>query len=136
MNNPTPRLRRALGITALGGVAFAMTSCDASVIDSVNAARARAAVVSSQNPRTPDDAKLARIRNCESHGNYAAVSRSGTFRGAYQFSRSTWNNSARAILPEFVGMDPAAAPDYIQDAMARYLYSQTGPRSWPVCGSR
>jgi hypothetical protein len=38
---------------------------------------------------------------------YAAVNPSGTYRGAYQFSQSTWNNTAlRAGRVDLVGVDP------------------------------
>jgi hypothetical protein len=86
--------------------------------------------------RAPSEAQLARLRACESKGSYSAVSRSGRYRGAYQFSRRTWNNVAKMVLPSYHGVDPAAAPAHVQDAMARALWSQTGWRSWPVCGRR
>lgn len=90
----------------------------------------------SRTDRAPSDEVLERLRECESHGDYSVVSASGTYRGAYQFSRRTWNNVARSFLPSYVGYDPAAAPPFVQDAMARALWSSTGPRSWPVCGYR
>ncbi len=80
------------------------------------------------------DAQLARLRQCESGGNYAAVSASGTYRGAYQFSRSTWNSVAKQHYPEWNGVDPAAAPPYVQDAMTRALWAQMGRKPWPHCG--
>ncbi len=64
----------------------------------------------------------AALRRCESGGNYGAVSSSGTYRGAYQFSRSTWNSVARGSYPHLVGVDPAAAAPADQDAMALALY--------------
>ena len=82
------------------------------------------------------DAGLSRLRACESGGNYSAVSRNGLYRGAYQFSRRTWSNVAKNVLPTFASVDPAAAPPHVQDAMARALWAATGPRSWPVCGYR
>ena len=82
------------------------------------------------------DDTLAHLRACESHGNYQAVSASGSFRGAYQFARGTWNHTASQVLPGYSGIDPIAAPPYVQDAMARALWKQTGPSSWPVCGRR
>jgi hypothetical protein len=70
---------------------------------------------------------MACIRQCESHGNYGAVSGGGTYRGAYQFSQTTW---------ESVGGtgDPAAAPPAEQDARAAALYSSAGSSPWPNCG--
>jgi hypothetical protein len=82
------------------------------------------------------DDMLAHLRTCESHGNYQAVSASGSFRGAYQFARGTWNHVASQVLPDYNGTAPIAAPPYVQDAMARALWAQTGPSSWPVCGRR
>jgi hypothetical protein len=79
---------------------------------------------------------LARLRACESGGNYAAVSSTGAYRGAYQFSRATWNGVAAANFPQYNGMDPAAAPPDVQDAFTRALYVQLGRSPWPVCGRR
>ncbi len=93
-------------------------------------------IAATRSPGAPSDATLARLRECESNGDYTVVSRSGTYRGAYQFSRRTWNNVAKSVLPGFHGVDPAAAPPHVQDAMARALWTMTGPRSWPVCGRR
>ena len=77
---------------------------------------------------------LAGLRNCESGGNYGAVNSSGTYRGAYQFSRSTWNSVASKSFPHLVGVDPASAAPADQDAMAQALYSSSGSSPWPVCG--
>lgn len=75
------------------------------------------------------DAQLERLRWCEARGNYAAVSASGTYRGAYQFSRSTWRSVGGTG-------DPAAASPVEQDLRARLLYEQRGRSPWPVCGRR
>lgn len=82
------------------------------------------------------DEQLARLRNCEATGNYGAVSAGGRYRGAYQFSVSTWNATAAAHFPFLVGVDPSAAEPYAQDAMARALFVTSGRSPWPVCGSR
>lgn len=78
--------------------------------------------------------KLERIAACESHGNYRAVSKSGKFRGKYQFDQSTWNSVASRWLPSAVGHDPAGAPPAAQDHLARHLYLERGARPWPHCG--
>ena len=80
--------------------------------------------------------QLFRLRWCESTDNYRAVSRTGAYRGAYQFHRGTWDSVARQHFPRYVGLDPVEAAPNVQDAMARALWSMTGPRSWPVCGYR
>ena len=62
---------------------------------------------------------------------YAAVNPSGTYRGAYQFSRSTWDNTARhAGRPDLVGVDPAAASVADQDFLALDLYQWRGAAPW------
>ena len=68
-----------------------------------------------------------RLRMCEATGNYEAISKSGIYRGAYQFDRQTW----RTVGGEG---DPAAAPALEQDARARELYARRGKAPWPVCG--
>lgn len=75
----------------------------------------------------PSEAQWAALRNCEAGGNYRAVSRSGKYRGAYQFDQRTWESLGGTG-------DPAAASPAEQDARARLLYSQRGWRPWPVCG--
>ncbi len=82
------------------------------------------------------DDQLAALRQCESGGNYEAVDRSGSFRGAYQFTRGTWNGVASRHFEWLVGVDPAAADPAWQDVMARALWSERGRSPWPVCGRR
>jgi hypothetical protein len=62
---------------------------------------------------------------------YQAVNPSGTYRGAYQFSRSTWNNTAlRAGRQDLVGVDPAQASVVDQDLLALDLYHWQGAGPW------
>jgi peptidoglycan hydrolase-like protein with peptidoglycan-binding domain len=86
-------------------------------------------VKSAPAPRTTSggSATLARISQCESSGNPAAVSSSGRYRGKYQFSRATWRGLGGSG-------DPAKAPESVQDAMAAKLLAQRGTSPWPVCG--
>ena len=72
-----------------------------------------------------------RAHESDSAGGYRAVSGSGTYRGAYQFSQSTWNNTARhAGRPDLVGVDPAAAASWDQDFLALDLYQWQGSAPW------
>jgi hypothetical protein len=80
--------------------------------------------------------QLWRLRQCESGGNYGAVNPSGAYRGAYQFSRSTWNSVAGQHFPKYVGVDPAGAEPKVQDSMARALWHMQGRAPWPHCGKR
>ncbi len=82
------------------------------------------------------DDGLARLRQCESRGNYSIVSSNGLYRGAYQFHRGTWNSVASKYYPHLNGVDPAAAAPFDQDRMARALWATGGPRNWPVCSKR
>lgn len=75
------------------------------------------------------DGQLLRLRTCESTNNYRAVSRSGTYRGGYQFDARTWAEVGGSG-------DPAAASPDEQDLRARLLHVKGGPGRWPVCGRR
>jgi Transglycosylase-like domain len=76
----------------------------------------------------PVPAVLAQVAECESHGDPKAIGGGGTFRGRYQFMRSTWAS---------VGGhgDPAAAPAKEQDRRAAILLARSGSSPWPVCGA-
>ena len=71
-------------------------------------------------------ATLQRIAQCESGGDPTAVSADGTYRGKYQFDRSTWQQLGGSG-------DPAAAPESEQDQRALALYRQRGTAPWPNC---
>ena len=83
----------------------------------------------------PTAEQWAALRHCESGGRYDAVNPSGHYRGAYQFSRATWDWVAGGSNPSLVGVDPAAAAPADQDAQAFALYDMRGPSPWPTCGA-
>ena len=79
------------------------------------------------------------LRQCESSGNYRAISfnPAGRYRGAYQFSRSTWDWVAPMIGADYlVGVDPAEASPADQDRMALALWRINGWVPWPACSKR
>ena len=78
-------------------------------------------------PGGPSYAQWSALRQCESSGNYQAVSPSGLYRGAYQFDLGTWATVGGSG-------DPAVASPAEQDHRAQVLWSQRGPSPWPVCG--
>ncbi|MEZ5246421.1 MAG: transglycosylase family protein [Acidimicrobiales bacterium] len=80
--------------------------------------------------------ELSRLRTCESTDNYEAVSRSGLYRGAYQFDQTTWDDVAGRFFPWLAGVDPVDAEPWWQDAMARALWSERGRQPWPICGHK
>ena len=81
-------------------------------------------------------AVLACIRQRESGGNYAAVSPSGIYRGAYQFSQASWDSAARhAGRADLVGRLPNLVAPADQDAVALNLYEWQGLAPWGgACG--
>ena len=79
---------------------------------------------------------LHRLRMCESTDNYRAISRSGLYRGAYQFDQTTWDDVAGRFFPWLDGIDPIDAAPWWQDAMTRALWSERGKQPWPICGHR
>jgi hypothetical protein len=77
-------------------------------------------------PQAPATAEnLARLRQCESGGDYARRSGNGYY-GAYQFSPSTWRSLG------FVGL-PSDAPSDVQDQAAAKLQARSGWAQWPGC---
>jgi resuscitation-promoting factor RpfB len=80
-------------------------------------------------PATADGLNWAALAACESGGRPNAVSSSGTYRGMYQFSRSTWASVGGSG-------DPAAASAEEQTMRAQMLYARSGAGQWPHCGSR
>ena len=82
----------------------------------------------------PTAEQWAALRHCESGGRYDALSPTGAYRGAYQFSPATWDWVAGVVNPSLVGVDPAAAVAADQDAQALALYDMSGDSPWPWCG--
>lgn len=81
----------------------------------------------------PDEPFLVCTRRYESDtsGGYGAVNPTGTYRGAYQFSRTTWNYAAaHAGRTDLIGVDPALARPADQDFLALHLYRWEGARHW------
>lgn len=69
---------------------------------------------------------LRKIAQCESGGNPRAISRSGRYRGKFQFDQATWEAAGGKG-------DPAAAPESTQDKIALRLYHKRGTAPWPNC---
>jgi hypothetical protein len=90
--------------------------------------RQRTVVVASSRAAHPSagGCTLFVIRQRESGGNYAAVSTTGKYRGAYQFDARTWASVGGTG-------DPAAASPEEQDARAAKLMRRRGTQPWSVC---
>jgi hypothetical protein len=82
---------------------------------------------STRSATSAPSATLARIAQCESGGNPAAISADGRYRGKYQFSRATWRAMGGSG-------DPAAASEAEQAQRAAMLLAQRGTAPWPACG--
>jgi hypothetical protein len=79
-------------------------------------------------PAPATEATLARLRQCESGGNYASNTGNGYY-GAYQFSLRTW----RAL--GYTGR-PDLAPPAVQDEAAATLQARSGWGQWPGCSRK
>ena len=123
------RFGRGFGFLFGLGIILAVTACTPEQFAFV-------AAVSEPYEHVLTGAQLAALRRCESGGDYTIVDHTGTFRGAYQFNRSTWDGVAARHFEWLVGVDPAEADPWWQDVMARALYSERGRAPWPVCGRR
>lgn len=74
---------------------------------------------------------LSCVVQAESSGNYQAVSPTGQYMGAFQFSQSTWNEAALlAGMPSLVGVRPNDASPADQDLLAIALYNADGEQPW------
>jgi hypothetical protein len=106
-----PQTRAALGVTAPSAAKDA----------------ADTAAPSGSGVAVPvSDGTLQRIAQCESGGDPTAVSADGTYRGKYQFDRTTWKQMGG-------DGDPAQATEAEQDRIAAKLLAQRGTTPWPNC---
>jgi hypothetical protein len=105
---------KAAPVMAAAGLSASFVAADA------------AALASGASAATADD--FARLRQCESGGNYSINTGNG-FYGAYQFDRGTWNGLG------YPGRADQASPA-TQDAAAAKLQSQRGWSPWPACSRR
>lgn len=76
----------------------------------------------------PTAAQWAKLRWCESRGEYAINTGNGYY-GAYQFDLPTWHGIGMTGLPS------AASPD-VQDAAALKLWLLRGWQPWPACSKK
>jgi hypothetical protein len=104
-----PAVRTAVALGGLTATAFVATD-----------------VVTSASAAAADD--FARLRMCESGGNYSTNTGNG-FYGAYQFDLGTWHGLGYSGLP-------SSASASTQDAAARTLQSERGWEPWPACSAR
>ena len=105
---------KAAPVMAAAGLSASFVAADA------------AAFAGGASAATADD--FARLRQCESGGNYAINTGNG-FYGAYQFDRGTWNGLG------YPGTANQASPA-TQDAAAAKLQSQRGWSPWPACSRK
>ena len=121
--------RTAIGIMAAGLALGGLTACTPNEIRLYQRVTAE-----HSDALTPE--QLHDLRMCESGDDYGAIGGGGQYRGAYQFSRSTWNAVAQRNYPFLHGQDPAGADSWWQDAQAEALWDEQGNSPWPACGQR
>jgi Transglycosylase-like domain len=134
--NPTKAMTRAIACGTLALLGLTACTSEQQALVLAKAQEHNAVLTTMRSQSALSDEQLARLANCESGGNPQARSRSGSYYGLYQFNQGTWNGVAASVLPDYVGVSPAAAPPAVQDAMARALYAARGRSPWPVCGRR
>lgn len=115
---PGPRHAKPLPPSS-AHLAFAATGVAAAIVAAEGMAGSAGAV-------TPDT--WAKLRMCESTGNYATNTGNG-FYGAYQFTLPTWQGLGLSGLPS------NAAPA-VQDEAALELYNSRGWQPWPACSAK
>jgi hypothetical protein len=91
----------------------------------VQLAMATVATTATADPSAND---WARLRQCESSGNYAVVASHGGYYGAYQFDLGTWRSVGGAGYPH-------QASRAEQDFRALYLYRMRGWQPWTCAGT-
>ena len=109
---------------AAGGLTAAFVVADGAALVTSSSAAPPSTV--GRAAASADD--FARLRQCESGGNYRANTGNGYY-GAYQFSASTWRGIG------YSGMPHQASPA-TQDQAAAKLQARSGWGQWPACSRK
>lgn len=109
---------------AAGGLTAAFVVADGAAL----AVSSSAAVPSTVGRAAATANDFARLRQCESGGNYRANTGNGYY-GAYQFAAGTWRGLG------YSGMPHQASPA-TQDAAAAKLQARSGWGQWPACARK
>jgi hypothetical protein len=113
-------------------LALGATACTPEEVDAY--LRITAPVTQRANDRGFDGDQMARVRYCESLNQYDFVKTPGSpYRGAYSIVQGVWDNAAAAYYPWLVGVDPATAEPWWQDAVARAIWADHGSEPWQEC---
>jgi hypothetical protein len=130
-----PRIAAALAAFLLStgmiaaDIAVSAEPADAAVTKKKKKNRAGRSYRRAARPQAPATAaNFARLRQCESRGNYSINTGNGYY-GAYQFGRRTWRGLGYSGLPH-------QAPPHIQDEAAARLQAQRGWQPWPGCARK
>ena len=124
----------AAAVTVPSSTAVSSTAVSPTTVSSTAVSAPVSTVGDSPHGERPTAEQWAALRHCESSGQYDRLNPNGRYRGAYQFSRATWDWIASKVNQALLGGDPAAASPSDQDAMAVALYDQEGAKPWPQCG--
>gem|GEM_PF-692146 len=122
ITDAAPKQKRKRAMTFASGIAL---------VGVAGAGLASTASAATSTSSSSASSVLAKIKSCESGGNYQAVNASSGASGAYQFLNSTWKG-----LSASAGYTTAAsAPASVQDAAALELYNQAGTSPWAASSS-
>lgn len=108
----------------------ALQEAEAARLAQIAKARAaRAARIRPVQPSVIGDDVWSALARCESGGRPTAVSRSGKYFGAFQFSLATWRG---------IGMtgNPIDYPYEVQLGAAKRLQARSGWGQWPTCSRK
>jgi len=76
-----------------------------------------------------------RAHESDTGGGYLAYNPAGPWKGAYQFTQSTWDSTAAHTgYPWLIGVDPRDATPGEQDVIAFELYLWLGASPWAGSG--
>jgi Transglycosylase-like domain len=83
-------------------------------------------------PTPPASGVWARLAQCESTGDWRAISRGGTYRGGLQFDQQTWADYGGLAYASSAHLATPAQ----QIAVAERLRAARGFQPWPACSRR
>jgi hypothetical protein len=126
---PTPRPQRVHLAAVVAAEAFPTTTTTVAPPPPTVPPRASRAAVRPRYVGPINDDTFIRLSWCEAGGRANAVSRSGKYFGAWQFSLPTWHS---------MGMEgnPIDYPYEVQLDVAKRLQARSGWGQWPVCARK
>jgi hypothetical protein len=126
---PTPRTQRVHLAAVVTAETLPTTSTTTTPPPAPVQQRASRAAVGPRYVGPITDDTFIRLSWCEAGGRPDAVSRSGRYFGAFQFSLATWHAMG-------MGGSPVEYPYEVQLDVAKRLQARSGWGQWPVCSRK